>query len=270
MKTDRQDAQCDGRLLPLPDKDQVSLFLARYGVDGIGPLADQYRLLLSKEEREQERRFFFADDQRRYLVTRALMRTVLSRFVAVDPHEWQFTTNHWGKPAIANAVEMTTDLQFNISHTRGLIALALTGGETVGVDVENVAARKGAALIGEHYFTEKEARELRSLDGMAQEERFFTLWTLKEAYIKARGHGLSIPLNQFQFDLEGADQIRFRPLEELQDDAKNWRFWLFRPTPECLLALCARSGSGLTISARWTIPLLNDEVLPLQMLRSSY
>ena len=272
MRADTYETRCDVRAASpaLAGKDQVSLYLARYGVEDIGPLAEQYRGLLSKEEREQERRFFFVDDQRRYLVTRALVRTVLSRYVAVDPRDWRFSTNYWGKPAIADPLQMISDLQFNISHTRGLIVLALTRGETVGVDIENVADREAAFSIADHYFTEQEAHELRSLDGEARKERFFTLWTLKEAYIKARGHGLSIPLNQFRFDLKDADQIRFRPSPQLQDNAQDWRFWLFRPIADCLLALCARPVAGLTVSAQWTVPLVKDDVVPLQMLRCSY
>ena len=91
--------------------------------------------LLSEDERRQQTRFHLADDRLRYLLTRAMVRTVLSRHAAVDPADWAFTVNAYGRPEIANPHPDARTLRFNVSHTRGLIALAVSREREVGVDV---------------------------------------------------------------------------------------------------------------------------------------
>jgi 4'-phosphopantetheinyl transferase len=100
-------------------------------------LLQRYDRLLAPEEREQWRRFYFQFDQHRYLVTRALVRTALSRYAAVEPHEWTFAANAYSRPEMANANRRTQQIIFNISHTTNLILLGITSGGALGVDVEN-------------------------------------------------------------------------------------------------------------------------------------
>jgi 4'-phosphopantetheinyl transferase len=234
-------------------------------------LLSQLRQLLTDAEREQEPRFYFADDRKRYLVTRALVRTVLSRYAAVAPADWVFAKNRYGRPEIANVGGVGRDLCFNISHTRGLIALGVARGRALGIDVENISTRSAPIDIAEHFFARTEAAELSRLPLDRQPDRFFEYWTFKESYIKARGMGLSIPLDQFSFEFPHQGGVRLAIEPELGDRTSRWCFWQFRPRPEYQLALCAErvDHEAPRLTIRRIVPTVLDEVLDLRVLRTS-
>src|SRR5579872_2711510 len=165
-------------------------------------LLARYRTLLSEVERQQERRFYFPQDRHRYLLTRALVRTVLSRYLPVLPQDWQFAADEHGRPHIVNSVPGVDDLSFNISHTREIVMLGVTKRSALGVDVEGANADTATVALADRYFSVAEAASLRALPQAAQSERFFDYWTLKESYIKARGLGLALPLQGFGFRSE--------------------------------------------------------------------
>src|SRR3989440_6927232 len=115
---------------------EIHIWLTFYDEVSDERLHSAYRELLSDAEKKQEPRFYFARDRRRYLVTRALVRTVLSRYVSIHPREWIFSTNAYGRPEIVNAQVRDGSLSFNISHTHSLIVLGVTRNRALGVDVE--------------------------------------------------------------------------------------------------------------------------------------
>lgn len=234
-------------------------------------LLSQLRQFLSDAEREQEPRFYFADDRKRYLVTRAMVRTVLSQYEPVAPADWVFSKNRYGRPEIANAGGAGRDLCFNISHTRGLIALGVTRGRALGVDVENIATRPAPVEIADRFFARTETAELSHLPPERQPDRFFEYWTFKESYIKARGMGLSIPLDQFSFEFPHERGVRLAIEPELGDHPGRWSFWQFRPRPEYQLALCAErvDHEATRLTIRRTVPTVLDEVLDLRVVRAS-
>ena len=100
-------------------------------------LIARFRILLTPEERARHDRFVQEKDRRQYLVGKVLVRTILSRYLPRAPHEWIFTTNRFGKPVVANGPP-ESNLQFNLSHTEGLVACVVAGDREVGIDVENV------------------------------------------------------------------------------------------------------------------------------------
>jgi len=211
--------------------------------------------LLSEDERRQQTRFHLADDRLRYLLTRAMVRTVLSRHAAVDPADWAFTVNAYGRPEIANPHPDARTLRFNVSHTRGLIALAVSREREVGVDVENVLERPVSTGIADRFFSPAEAAELARLPATRRQDRFFEYWTFKESYIKARGLGLTLPLGQFTFHrIPGrAPTISFAP--ELHDDPSSWQFAQFWPTRDHRMAVAVRrTGSDLAIDVASHLP----------------
>lgn len=250
---------------------RIDVWLAHYDRISDPSLHAEYRALLTQEERGKEFRFYFPDDQRRYLVTRAMVRTVLSRYLGIAPTDWRFANNSYGRPEIANLTRAECGLCFNISHTRGLIALAVTQRREVGVDVENVVVREVSIDIADRFFAQTEVQELATVPPERQQDRFFEYWTFKESYIKARGMGLSIPLGKFSFHYphERAVQLAVEP--ELEDDAARWSFWQYRPTPEYLLAVCAerRADSTPSITLRTTVPLVSEQILQPQLLKTS-
>lgn len=230
-------------------------------------LLNRYRRLLTQEERQQEKRFYFVRDQRRYLVTRALVRTVLSRYAPIAPEQWLFVANAYGRPEITHP-HLAQKISFNLSHTQSLIVLGVTSGNALGVDTENIRLRQAPLEIAQHYFSSDEVRALSELPIEKQSQRFFQYWTLKESYIKARGMGLSIPLDQFGFHFAPDREIAISIHPSLNDQPSRWRFWQFKPAADYLVALCAE-GFGSTKQAlimRNSVPLIKEELILSQAL----
>jgi 4'-phosphopantetheinyl transferase len=186
------------RIIPL-SASEIHLWFAFYNEINHEPLLSAYRDLLNEAEKEQEPRFYFARDRRRYLVTRALVRTVLSRYAPIQPKEWIFSANAYGRPEIVNVQAKNECWSFNISHTHRLIVLGMTRDRALGVDVENFSARHATIEIADHYFAPFEVAALSATQPLQQQYRFFEYWTFNESYIKARGMGLSLPLDKFNF-----------------------------------------------------------------------
>lgn len=235
-------------------------------------LLGQYRAILSPLERQQELRYRFPSDRLCYLVTRALVRTVLSRYLDTQPSCLLFAFNAYGRPELATAHRAHRSIRFNISHTTGLIVLGITRGAQVGIDTENLRARRAPIDIADCFFSPGEVAALRRLPRGQQQVGFFDYWTLKEAYIKARGMGLSIPLNEFGFDLpvRGERRILFRP--PIGDSSFNWHFTQFKLSRDHLVALCTRyadfeHSGGITI--RTIVPLYAEQVVNCCFLRGS-
>ena len=214
----------------------------------------QYLPLLSPAEHERMARLVFERNRRRFLLTRALVRTMLSRYATVAPADWQFIANVYGRPEILDRPSGVPDLRFNISHTDGLIACAVTIGREVGVDVEHVG-RRLTRDVAARFFAPTEVAHLQSLPEDQQARVFFDYWTLKEAYIKARGFGLALPLGDFAFHLSAVDApaITFEPT--LPDDPATWQFLQDWPTPTHRLGLAIRrTGDDLPVRMRQVVP----------------
>jgi 4'-phosphopantetheinyl transferase len=223
-------------------------------------LLDAYHDLLSADERERQQRFRFARDRHRHVVTRALVRTLLSRYAAVDPRAWVFRTNRHGRPEIARPRGVPA-LRFNVSHTSGMIVCGLALGRDVGVDVEDTTRRSSTIAIADRYFSPAEVADLRAVPPARQRAAFWEYWTLKESYIKARGMGLALPLGRFSFHLgdPGAIRISFDP--RLPDDPASWQFRVFRPNARHVVAVAFRRQAGeeaVDVRIRAVVPLRSE------------
>jgi 4'-phosphopantetheinyl transferase len=257
--------------MPALELGQIHLWLTYYDRIHDRTLLDKYRALLSETERAKEKRFHFEKDQHRYLITRALVRTVLSRYAPISPTAWEFVQNEHGRPELSPVIARSVELVFNISHTRGLIALGVARRGALGVDVENIAAREVTLAIARRFFAPEEADALARIPAETQRRRFFEYWTFKESYIKARGLGLALPLRQFRFQLDSRNSVRFDVDKQLGDAADRWHFWQLQPSAEHLLAVCSDSlptGRGqLALFA--TVPLQSDEAMAVTPLRET-
>jgi 4'-phosphopantetheinyl transferase len=222
-----------------PPLDRVHVWTATTDNAAKGARLPHYRALLSADEVERCDRFWKDDDRARFLIARAMIRTLLSRYVPIAPREWRFRIESYGRPEVAELPPGAPDLRFNLSHTDGLVACAITVGRDVGVDVENVH-RMLAHEVPERFFSPQEVADLRALPEEEQQLAFFDYWTLKESYIKARGLGLALPLRQFTFVRRPglAPLICFAP--ELHDDPASWQFAQFWPTRDHRMALAVR------------------------------
>ncbi|MBN1944512.1 MAG: 4'-phosphopantetheinyl transferase superfamily protein [Bradymonadales bacterium] len=185
-----------------------------------------YLDLLSPEERVRHDRFLFAKDRHLFLVSRALLRITLSRYAAVNPSDWVFGSRPGGKPEIEQP-RLEPPLHFSLSHTAGLAALLVTTSERAGLDVEAPQSNRRILQIARYAFSPDEVEEIEKMDQETQQRRFYEYWTLKEAYLKARGLGLSLPMSglSFRMNAEGVSAT-FSP--QLEDDPSHWQFTLLR------------------------------------------
>jgi len=237
------------------------------------PLLERYRQLLTAAELQQASRFHFAHDRHRYLITRALVRTTLSRYADVLPERWTFVPNDYGRPCISNADTGALGISFNLSHSRELVVLAVTRDHELGIDTEDVLTREPPLEIADRFFAPEEVATLRALPPERQHERFFQHWTLKESYIKARGMGLSIPLDQFAFHFSPPAEVRLTIQPRLRDAAENWRFWQWwiEPRRQHMLALCAQHvpAQPPRLTLRQIVPLVSEQDLTPELIASS-
>lgn len=203
---------------------EAHLWIARPGEIRDPELLLGYDALLTLDEREKVSRYRFEKDRHTSLVTRALVRTVLSRYAEASPGDWRFVANVYGRPEIQEPREERS-LRFNLSHTEGLVVCLVSRDREVGVDVED-RTRGGDLLdIADRFFSPFEVKALRALPPEEQMDRFFFYWTLKESYIKARGMGLALSLSAFSFDLDSPGsgiRVFFDP--SLEDDPGRWQF----------------------------------------------
>lgn len=207
-----------------------------------------YESLLSDDERRRHGRFRFADDRNLYLIAHAQLRLVLSAYADLPPAAWRFAAEPLGRPRIANPGWAGT-LFFSLAHTAGLVAIAVSSTEEVGVDAESLCRRIDVDAILPTTMTDREARALHRAEGPADAARFLELWTLKEAYAKAKGVGLSLGLRRVSFEIGDAVRACFDP--SLQDDPAAWTFRAGWPTPEhCLAVACRRPMADQVISFR--------------------
>ena len=221
-------------------------------------LLTAYLELLGVEERERRLRFRFDKHRHQFLVSHALVRATRSRYAPVPRDDWRFVTNSYGRPEIAG--RRPPRLRFNLSHTDGMAVCAVALEMDVGADVEHSGRPGQTVELADSFFSHSEARELCALPSERQRERFFDYWTLKESYIKARGAGLSLPLDQFAFHLEAgrAPRISFDP--RMGDEPEAWQFVQLRLGAEHPAAVAVRRTRGLplTVRCQHTVPLAED------------
>jgi 4'-phosphopantetheinyl transferase len=196
---------------------------------------------MTDDERARQARLVFAPDRAAFAVTRALVRTALSRYAPVAPGDWRFAPGPHGRPHVV--APAGADLpQFSVSHTSGLIACLITRDAEAGVDVERLRALDDAIAIAESHFAPTEVSALRACrDENERQSLFFALWTLKEAFLKALGQGLTLPLEAAVFSLGPGITARLDPSHVAP--GRRWDFQLWRPSPEHRLAL-ARATAG--------------------------
>ncbi|MEP7118785.1 MAG: 4'-phosphopantetheinyl transferase superfamily protein, partial [Acidobacteriota bacterium] len=187
-------------------------------------------------------------DRRTFAIARTLVRRTLSLYGPTRAADWGFVTNLHGCPFVEPAQAGTPPLRFNLSHTSGLVALAVARGVPVGVDVERVT-REVSLAIADRHFAAAEVRDLHARPSADQARAFFDYWTLKEAYIKARGLGLALPLDAFAFGLRPPLSPSIAFADGFNDLPARWQFWQAWPTSEHRLALAIeRDGADLSVT----------------------
>jgi 4'-phosphopantetheinyl transferase len=210
--------------------------------------------LLSEQERAKWQRFLVPHARLQYLVTRALVRTTLSRYADVPSTAWRFEANSYGRPHVS-PLHALRDLHFNLSNTKGLVVCAVSRDEEIGIDVETVSRDVDIDGLAPSVFAPAELADFRRTAVEDRIERFFSYWTLKEAYIKARGMGLSLPLDGFWLDLSGRSPV-LRVTDRCPDVPERWRFYQYVPTDahRMAIAVAAPQGAEPSIRLKWVVP----------------
>ena len=202
-------------------KDEVRIWYA--ALEFLSPHVPRLLPLLSDEEKDRASHFHFEQGRNDFILSRGLLRQLSGSCLGVPSRELGFAYSKYGKPFLSTPASAGR-LAFNLSHTEGMVILAFTWERKIGVDVEKVRRDFNIEEISERFFSLTERLYLRSLHSEQQYEAFFRCWTRKEAYIKARGEGLSHPLHQFDVSLapnEAAALLATRP-----DPAEASRWFL--------------------------------------------
>lgn len=207
--------------------------------------ATSLRVMLSAEERERAARFRFEADADRFAAGRGALRVVLGRWLGLAPQAVRFASLSNGKPVLAGHAEP----QFNVSHSGEWALIAVARGRRVGVDVERVRDDADSGQIARRYFSANEADTFDRLPPEAQPEAFFRCWTRKEAYIKARGDGLSFPLDRFDVAFAPGEPPALLANRVEPAEVGRWSlFDLSAATPGYTAALAAE---GAEAAWRW-------------------
>ncbi len=154
------------------------------------------RSILSNEEQEKADRFHFERDRKQYTIARGFLRIIIGRYLDINPTEFDFSYNKYGKPKLEGA-DIGDSLHFNLSHSGNMVLYVFSLNRRVGIDVELIKSYKKTREIVERFFSEKEKEEFASLPEGQKDVAFYTCWARKEAYIKAVGKGMSLPLDEF-------------------------------------------------------------------------
>jgi len=202
--------------------------------------------LLTPEERTRAARFRLARDRDRFIAGRARLRLLLGRYLAVPPAEIRFRLGPHGKPALEWPARRI-DLRFNMSRSSGVALYALAVGREVGVDVERVTAAD--EQVAETAFAPAEMTTLRELPPSLRTDAFFACWTRKEAFVKARGDGLSFPLDRCEVSLAPHMPAALLAVRDDPAEAGRWSLHSLRPS-DGYAAAVAVEGRGHGLSCR--------------------
>jgi 4'-phosphopantetheinyl transferase len=213
-----------------PDSRAVPLWIVRLeaGEDSFA----RSLAVLSPEETARAERFHFDRHRRAFILGRAGLRFLLASYLDLDAAAIHFEYGPQGKPVLAPMLKGACSLRFNASHSGDLAAYAFTSGCEIGIDVERYRELPDLENIARRFFSPEEAAELLKLSLAERTPGFFNCWTRKEAYIKAMGGGLSIPLDSFRVTLVPGAAARMVSLDGSNDAARHWSLYDFTPAPD--------------------------------------
>jgi 4'-phosphopantetheinyl transferase len=221
----------------------------RTSLDDLFPHVEGLAGTLSAEERQRAARFVVEHARLRFIVGRAILRDILSRYLYVAPTALRFEYGDEGKPALAGS---DGSLQFNVSHSGPLALYAVTRGRSVGVDVEKIRPIPDAERVAERFFSSTERAALRALPEEQRLDAFYACWTRKEALVKALGGGLSIPLDAFDVSVEPERPARLLGYRIESGERRSWSLRTLHPGDGFMAAVCVERRDWRL--ARWEWP----------------
>lgn len=212
---------------------------------------ERLRHSLSEDELERSNSFKFQEGRRRYIAARGCLRNILAYYLGLEASKLRFVYNSHGKPELAKGYGYKS-LAFNLSHSHELGLIAVAWDRQVGVDLEMIRSNVEREQLAERFFSKREVSDLRSVPDEMRERAFFACWTRKEAFIKARGQGLSLPLDQFDVSLNPQNPPVIFAIHGDEIEARKWSLFHLDPHPGYVAAL-AISDRDLRLHCwQWT------------------
>lgn len=191
-------------------------------------LRERLRSMLSDDEQAKAARFYFARDRDHYIVAHGILHTLLGGYTKCDPRSLRFSFNVYGKPSPERG-SAEQDIRFNLSHSHGLALYAFALDHEVGIDVEYMKPNIEIEGLARHSFSANERAVLLALPPEERLQGFYNAWTRKEAYIKARGMGLHLPLNSFDVSLRPGEPAALLQSREDAREPARWRLVALQP-----------------------------------------
>ncbi len=207
--------------------------------------------ILTEDERERANRFRLEQIRNHFIVARGVLRIILGCYLQVEPSNLRFKYGPYGKPAL-DGQALSGELCFNLSHCAGIALYAFTWSRAVGIDVESLCPGGIDWGIADRFFSRREVAALRALPEDQRDEGFFNCWTRKEAYIKARGEGFSIPLDSFDVSLIPGEPASLLATREDPTGAAQWSLRHLEPCTGCVGALTVK-GHARPLRL-WSLP----------------
>jgi len=226
--------------------DEVHVWLV--GGDDAAIGAAGYDSVLSSVERDRASKFKFAVHRRRYTIAHAALRHILGGYLELDPAQLEFRQGPYGKPELASTAR-SEPLNFNLSHSHEAALVAVTHGGQIGVDIEYIKREFQWQEVAERFFAPGEIARLRALPVEKQQRAFFTCWTRKEAYIKAKGGGLSIPLKDFEVSLSPGEPASLVSCIGDPKEVQRWQLAEIETSSDYAAAI-AVEGTGWRLQCR--------------------
>ena len=218
---------------------------------------DSLLQILDPEERARAARFKFPAHRNQFIISRALLRRALGRYLRIEACEVRFRTTANGKPELATNNDFhSADLRFNLSHTEGVTVFAIARHRQMGVDVERIRTDTNAMELAERFFSPPEVQWLRSQPVSERIPAFFSCWTGKEAYIKAHGEGLSMSLSSFgvlPVQTPNDSKLQLKVYDD-PDEARRWSIWQLELGPAFRAALAVEGESCRVRVSQWPVP----------------
>jgi 4'-phosphopantetheinyl transferase len=233
-----------GTPLALPDNE---VHLWQIDLAAVAPAEKRWQKTLSTDEQARAARFHFERDRQHFTATRALLRTLLAGYVGAQPADLVFRYSEKEKPSL-DPQASHDPVEFNVSHSGTAALLAFARGRALGVDIEIIREDFDPAALAHRFFSKHEQSQLAALDPSEKYSGFFRCWTRKEAYIKAVGTGLSLPLDQFDVSLRPGDKQALLATRPEASDAAEWSLGEVPVVDGYIGALCVR-GHGWQLKA---------------------
>ena len=212
--------------------------------------AGEMQSKLSTEEKHRAAKFQSRDDRTRYATAHYYTRKILSKYLGLQPEKIRFAYNQYNKPALEENTK-ASGLRFNLSHSAEIALLAVANGFKVGADIELVKHDKATEDIARRFFLSREVELLLNQPEQIRDEAFLRIWTRKEAYIKARGEGMAIPLDQFEVSFHPGDPPKILWMKDDPQAAARWSLFHLEPEKGYTGALAVEGHPDQLIVFRW-------------------